>query len=69
MTENGVFNWLVGWFLILLVLILFNKTRLGHVLIYYSLMLIILLILVTQYQTIVPYLSSISTIGQLNAGG
>jgi len=67
MTENAVFNFLVGWFILLLLLTLVNRTRLGHVLIYYSLLLMILFVLVAEYKQITPYLLSLKTLGQFNA--
>lgn len=67
MTENAVFNFLVGWFLLLLFLILVNRTRLGHVVIYYSLMLMILLVIVSEYKRITPYLLAVTSLGQFNS--
>jgi hypothetical protein len=48
-------------------LTLFNRTRFGHVLIYYSLLLMILLILVSEYAQLTPLLSGIETPAALNA--
>lgn len=66
-TELPSYQFIAGWILLFVILTFVNKTRLGHVAIYYSLLLMILLILVTEYQQIVPILNSISTIGQFNA--
>jgi len=60
------YTFIVGWTLMLTLFVFLNKTRLGHVIIYYSLLLIILFILVTEYQQLAPLLN-IQTIGELNA--
>ncbi len=65
-TESSTYTFVLGWILLITILTLANKSRIGHVLIYYSLLLIILLILVTEYAQIAPILSSIETVGQLN---
>lgn len=62
----STFQFVVGWLLLITILVFANKSRVGHVIIYYSLILIILLILVTEYTQIVPYLNAIQTIGQFN---
>ncbi len=68
MTQEGnTFQFLAGWLLLIVILSLINKSRVGHVLIYYSLLLIILLILVTEYAQIAPLLSNIQSIGAFNA--
>ena len=65
-TELPSYQFIAGWILLFVFLTFANKTRIGHVVIYYSLILIILLILVTEYQQIVPILNSIQTIGMFN---
>lgn len=65
-TELPSYQFVAGWILLFVILTFVNKTRIGHVIIYYSLLLIILLILVTEYQQIVPILNSIQTIGMFN---
>jgi hypothetical protein len=67
MKEQDVFQFIVGWILLIGLLTLLNKWSVGHVLIYYSLLLIILLILVSQYAQITPYLTSLQSIEQFNA--
>jgi hypothetical protein len=69
MTENKAFNFLLGWALMIVLLSLINRMRLGHVVIYYSLLLAIMLILVTEYKKLAPLLSGIESIGQFNAQG
>lgn len=66
-TVGGkTFAFIAGWTLLLLVLALISKTRIGYVLIYYSLLLLILFILVTEYAVIAPLLNP-PTIGELEA--
>ncbi len=65
-TENNAFNFLLGWSLMIALLVLVNRTRLGHVIIYYSLLLAILLIIVTEYKKLAPLLTGIQSIGTFN---
>lgn len=65
--ENNVFFFLVSWGVMIALLTLANKSKLGHVLIYYSLLLMILFILVVEYKQIAPLLSGIQSISDLNA--
>jgi hypothetical protein len=64
--EGVTFQFVAGWILLITILVFANKSRLGHVIIYYSLLLIILLILVSEYQQIVPLLNAIQTVGEFN---
>lgn len=66
-TQTNTFNFVMGWILLITILVFANKSRLGHVIIYYSLLLIILLILVTEYAQLAPLLTSIETVGELQA--
>jgi hypothetical protein len=66
-TELPTFNFIASWVLLIGILVLVSKSRIGYVIIYYSLLLMILLILLTEYQTFVPYLNNIQTIGQFDA--
>ncbi len=66
-TENNVFLFLLGWSLMIVLLMLINKTRLGHVMIYYGLLLLIFFVLVTEYQQFTPLLKSITSVGEFNA--
>lgn len=43
------YQWLLAWFLMILILTLINKTRIGHVFIYYWLWTLIFFLFVTQY--------------------
>jgi len=67
-STASVFKFVVGWGLMIALLTLLNKTRLGHVAIYYSLMLFILFILVTQYQKLAPLIANLPTIQQEQGG-
>jgi hypothetical protein len=65
-TELPTFRFVVGWTLLIVLLVFANQTRLGHVILYYSLLLMILLIIVSEYQRIVPLLN-FQTPGQLGS--
>ena len=65
--ENATFTFLVSWALWLIMLSVFNTTRLGHVLLYYSLCLMILFVLVTEYKQLGPYITGITNVGALEA--
>ena len=65
--EAATFQFVAGWILLITVLVFANKSRLGHVIIYYSLLLMILFVLVTEYMQIVPLLNAASSIGDFNA--
>lgn len=65
--NNNIFIFIVGWLFLIFFLTLINRTRLGHVILYYSLMLMILTIIASEYQNITPFLGGIETISQLNA--
>jgi hypothetical protein len=65
--ENSTFAFLLAWFLWIIMLTAFSKTRLGYVLLYYSLLLMILYVLVTYAATLGPILTSIVPVGQFNA--
>lgn len=64
--EEPTYKFVAGWILLIVLLTFAAKTRVGYVIIYYSLMLIILLILVTEYQQIAPLLN-VQTIGMFNS--
>jgi hypothetical protein len=65
--SNNLFVFGVGWLFLIFILTLINKSRLGHVILYYSLMLMILTIVASEYQNISPFLGGIQTVSQLNA--
>lgn len=56
------FKWLMAWAMFVLILMLANRTRIGHATIYYLLVLAALLLLVTQYQWLANILAPISTL-------
>ena len=55
--ELKTFQFVAGWILLITLLVFANKTRLGHVILYYVLALLIIFILVTEYAQILPYLN------------
>jgi hypothetical protein len=65
-STASTFQFIAGWLLLIVILTFINKSRVGHVIIYYSLLLIILLILVTEYTQLAPLLQGIQTIGELD---
>jgi hypothetical protein len=65
--ELPTFNFIAGWILLITILVFASKSRIGYVIIYYSLLLMILFILLTEYQQISPLLDSIQTVGQFNS--
>lgn len=56
---DSAYKWLLAWIVAIVLLSLLNKTRLGHVLIYYWLWLLIIFLLVTQYKFIANVLAPI----------
>lgn len=63
---SDAYKWLLGWFVAIVILSLVNKTRLGHVFIYYWLWLLLLFLFVTQYKFIV---AALGPVGQPVPGG
>jgi len=63
--ENKTFTFLVSWALWLVMLSALNTTRLGHVLLYYSLCLMILFVLVTEYKQLTPFITGIMNVKDL----
>lgn len=53
------FQWLLGWIVMIVLIIVINKSRLGHVIIYYSLWLMLIFLLVSQGPGIGKVLGSI----------
>lgn len=58
---DNTFAWILAWSVMLLFFVLINKTRLGHVLIYYALWLMLTFLVVTQYQAIGNLLKPLGT--------
>jgi hypothetical protein len=59
--TEGTYKWLLGWGLIIVLLIAGNKSRAGHVILYYSLVLMVLFMVVTQGPFITGHLTVIGT--------
>lgn len=66
--ELPTYQFVAGWMLLILILMFINKTRLGHVIIYYGLMMLILTILIGEYKVLAPLIGGIQTVGQLSGG-
>lgn len=58
-TWDQTYKWLIAWAVGITLLVAINRTKLGHVLIYYWLVLLILFLVVTQYQFIVQVITPI----------
>jgi hypothetical protein len=56
---GSAYRWLIGWGVMLVFLSLFNKTRVGHVMLYYSIWLLLLFLVVTQYKFITAALGPV----------
>lgn len=57
--QDPAIWWLAGWAIFLVILALINRTRIGHVFIYYSLVLILILLLVFSAPGIAKVLGNI----------
>lgn len=66
-TEENTYQFVAGWVVMIVVLVLINKSRIGHVIIYYSLLVILFFLLVTEYRQLGPLLANVQSIGQFNA--
>lgn len=66
---NDTYRWLLGWSVALVLLALLNRTRLGHVFIYYWLVLLIVFLVVTQYQFVIDALGPLGTPAPGEKGG
>ena len=58
---QSAYQWLLAWAIILVLMNLINRTRVGHVTIYYSLWLMLVFLLVTQYQFFAKALEPLNT--------
>lgn len=50
--AEETYRWIVAWSIFLMIIFVINKTKLGHAILYYSLWLLLLFLLVTQYRFI-----------------
>lgn len=60
-TEMSTYQWVIGGILVILLLALMAKTESGRGIIYYSLILMIVFLLITQYQFIAQALAVVGT--------
>lgn len=58
--NESAFKWLLAWGLVLILILVFNRTRWGHTLIYYGLALSLLLLVLANYQGITTLLAPAS---------
>lgn len=58
-TQDPTFSWLLGWLLFIILLVLLSRTTLGHMLVYYGLLLVLIFLLVTQYKFIAATLGQV----------
>ena len=59
----ATFRWLLAWGVVLMLAGLANRSRVGHLLIYYGLVLMLFLLIVTQYQWFSNALAPITQTG------
>jgi|SRR5581483_655251 hypothetical protein len=64
--SGKTYAFIASWLVLILLLTLISRTRVGYVIVYYSLLLMILVVLVTEYKQIAPLLTPM-TIGELDA--
>lgn len=64
--PGKTYAFIASWLVLISVMTLISKTRVGYVIIYYSLLLMILVLLLTEYKQIAPLLNPM-TIGELDA--
>lgn len=60
----SAYAWLLAWGVILAVLALINHTRIGHAAIYYTLLLLLFFVLLSNYRFIQTSLAPFQTLGQ-----
>lgn len=78
-SEYTSFQWIMAWLILFILLAFFNKTRIGHLVLYYALVLMILFILVSNagwfanilapFQSLTPGLSGTSNAGPIQDAG
>lgn len=65
--ENKTFVFMISWIFWLVGLSFLNSTRIGHVILYYSLLLMILFVVLSEYAQITPFITGITNLGSLNS--
>jgi uncharacterized membrane protein YgcG len=60
--DYNTVQWLMAWAVLGVVLFLLNKTRLGHALLYYGLVLLLVFMLVTNYRWFTNVLAPFSSL-------
>ncbi len=61
--KFSAFQWIVGWTVLILLLFLLAKTRIGYLLIYYGLALSVIFLTVTQWRWFAGVLAPFSSFG------
>jgi hypothetical protein len=59
--DASTYSWLAGWIIFIAILALLAQSKAGYSTIYYSLVLVILVLVGTQYQRIANMLASVGT--------
>lgn len=60
-TEMNTYQWVIGGLIMIALLVFMSKTDAGYRIIYYSLVLMIVFLLITQYQFIAQALQYVGT--------
>lgn len=55
--NPDAFQWVLAWAVLIVVLALLNKSRVGHTVIYYALLLVVITLVLSNYRFIVSALS------------
>lgn len=63
--KFSAFQWIVGWTVLILLLFLFAKTRIGYLFIYYGLMLSVIFLTVTQWRWFAGVLAPFSSLANI----
>lgn len=65
----SAYSWLLAWGVLLAVVTLINKTRIGHAAIYYALLLMLFFVILSNYRFIQTALIPFASIGASSQGG
>lgn len=61
--KPNAYQWLVAWVVLLAILALLNRSRVGHALLYYGMLLLLVTLVLTNWRFIVSALSPINLLG------
>lgn len=65
----SAYSWLLAWGVLLAIVTLINKTRIGHAAIYYALLLMLFFVILSNYRFIQTALIPFASIGASSQGG